>query len=492
MAMAAIFSVASAQSDSAAIRAADSTKSSPAPTSCIRIVSPRQGAIITAPMCTLEVESDCARGVSIALRAQYSPADKKSIEIMPLGTISREPYKVLWDLSNVPNQFFAGVTFYAEAKTSGDSVAALVELQGVFLAHRPLQIPSQRMWYYGAPTIGERPLREYIRFQSSDSLVSARVLPLYDSKGLRFQIKVESPLFTTSLPQDKLTSLGVAVLIDCKNTHRPYPTTDECIVVVPLSGEAFRLVHEPVSTPSGSFEVRRTPQPYTPPVTIKSTDFRGYTVEIQVPNNELPAGGLADSIAFNAIVKYVDRTGKSCELAWGSGVGTDLYSPITWGTLQLDSSARMARWALLFFGSFGGTLALTFLVGFVIPTMRKRTPVVKFEESEEAKTDFIDIAERIQNSITKKDLSVEMISSDIKLETRAVGRLVKKFAGESFTDYLMRSRVELAKERLRSSHTSEAFVADSSGFKSVAEMEKYFVKFAHTSPYKFRQEFHVS
>jgi transcriptional regulator GlxA family with amidase domain len=56
----------------------------------------------------------------------------------------------------------------------------------------------------------------------------------------------------------------------------------------------------------------------------------------------------------------------------------------------------------------------------------------------------------------------------------------------------MRSRIEIAKERLRSSNSSEAAIADMCGFKSVSEMEKYFRRFCHTSPYKYRVEQQVT
>jgi transcriptional regulator GlxA family with amidase domain len=56
----------------------------------------------------------------------------------------------------------------------------------------------------------------------------------------------------------------------------------------------------------------------------------------------------------------------------------------------------------------------------------------------------------------------------------------------------MKSRVEIAKERLRSSHASQAAVADSCGFKNLEEMAKYFQKFCRTSPSLYRRENQVA
>jgi transcriptional regulator GlxA family with amidase domain len=56
----------------------------------------------------------------------------------------------------------------------------------------------------------------------------------------------------------------------------------------------------------------------------------------------------------------------------------------------------------------------------------------------------------------------------------------------------MRLRVEVARERLRSSNASETAVADLCGFKDVNEMETYFWKFHRTTPYKYRMEQQVT
>ena len=62
----------------------------------------------------------------------------------------------------------------------------------------------------------------------------------------------------------------------------------------------------------------------------------------------------------------------------------------------------------------------------------------------------------------------------------------------SFKRFVMKSRLEIAKERLRSSHASQAAVADSCGFKNVDEMAKYFQKFCGTTPSFYRRENQVA
>jgi transcriptional regulator GlxA family with amidase domain len=59
--------------------------------------------------------------------------------------------------------------------------------------------------------------------------------------------------------------------------------------------------------------------------------------------------------------------------------------------------------------------------------------------------------------------------------------------GMSFKNYVMYLRTEIVCERLRSSHSSEVSIAETCGFKNVNEMERFFQKFHHTTPYNFRK-----
>jgi transcriptional regulator GlxA family with amidase domain len=84
------------------------------------------------------------------------------------------------------------------------------------------------------------------------------------------------------------------------------------------------------------------------------------------------------------------------------------------------------------------------------------------------------------------------IAQKLDLQAQQVEHLIKKHKGKSFKDYIMFLRIEIAKERLRSSHASEKSIAESCGFKNVIEMEKYFFRFCRITPYKFRKENQVA
>ena len=65
-------------------------------------------------------------------------------------------------------------------------------------------------------------------------------------------------------------------------------------------------------------------------------------------------------------------------------------------------------------------------------------------------------------------------------------------SGVDHEEQRIRRSIEIAGERLRSSHFSETSIAASCGFSGMGELEKYFKKFCRTTPYKFREEYQVT
>jgi YesN/AraC family two-component response regulator len=98
----------------------------------------------------------------------------------------------------------------------------------------------------------------------------------------------------------------------------------------------------------------------------------------------------------------------------------------------------------------------------------------------------------VHERVTDRTVTLEDLAKKLAINPKKIQRLLKRDRRESFKDFLNHSRIEIAKERLRSSHSSEASIASSCGFENVDEMEKYFKKFVHTTPYKFREEFQVT
>ena len=142
---------------------------------------------------------------------------------------------------------------------------------------------------------------------------------------------------------------------------------------------------------------------------------------------------------------------------------------------------------------FGGGLVVTLIAGIIVLFVRRKSVTFeKFEQSEEEKKLSDQIYQIIDESVTRKDLTVAGVGEKLSMAPGRVEKLIRKHKGKTFREFIMFLRIEIAKERLRSSHSSETSIAESCGFKNVAEMEKYFKKFCRTTPFAFRKENQVT
>ena len=136
--------------------------------SCLAIDSPRQGTIVTTPLCTVAVTA-CDQVSAISFTAHFIVADAKGDTSLFLGRITHGPFKLIWNTDAVPNQLYKGMSFSADALLrSGERISRTVG--GVFIANKPVvhapchhsllgkrRIPAVRPHHVRRPRPSERP-----------------------------------------------------------------------------------------------------------------------------------------------------------------------------------------------------------------------------------------------------------------------------------------------------------------------------------------------
>ena len=143
--------------------------------------------------------------------------------------------------------------------------------------------------------------------------------------------------------------------------------------------------------------------------------------------------------------------------------------------------------------SFGAGLVLALVVGLGVLFLRRRSlSFEKFEQSEEEQAASDQIYQVIDESVTTRDLTLAQVAEKLGMPPGKVERLIRKHKGRTFREFIMFLRTEIAKERLRSSHSNIASIAESCGFKNVGEMEKCFKTLCRTTPSRFREDNQVT
>ncbi len=458
------------------------------PGDCIHFVLPEPGSVIDIPSCTLQVNTECESIKNVEFQARYFKADNDTPVISSLGIISRPPFKLVWDVSKIPNQLLSGVSFLAEATFSKDS-AETVKREGIFFIHQKVTRPSLIIPYEFSGT--KELLTDSIVFTPPRSAMAIAGSIYWNEKDLTVIVDVKDPLFYVNMTRENLAGLGLEVLIDPSSGRKPYPHKDVHIYNVPLYGNAYRMIYKPVYDDSGGFTLASKSIPGDFNVSIEKGDFKGFKICFPIPIKEF-SDSLPKSFGMNLIVKTLGEGNQVVRTPWVNGNVLEAYSPYIWGTISLQPKPffknRILMWSIFFVAGF----IFTFIIYQILLSFKKPQKIVRFERSEAEQQQFDRVKEALEGKVTQKNLSNDRFAHELKMSYKRLNKMIRKFTGMSFHNYLMFIRTEIALERLRSSHSSEASIAESCGFSSVHELEKYFFKFHRTTPFKYRSQQQIS
>jgi len=461
-----------------------------AQSNCITFESPLAGSIIPEMGCTISLNVECRNVSKVDLQARYIPEHSDSPMIVSLGTISRPPYKLIWNTYNLQNQLFTGIGILAEAAISGGA-PQVARQEGIFLTHKPIERKVIPIPYSSSAAQGsgaDAYAQEFRRI--SDPQKSARGSVTWNEKELVFNVSVKDPSFYSNQPGKNIADAGLEIMIDPTRKRTPYPTEGTLVFVVPLSGAPYSVRYR-AEIADGAFK----PVPQSSRIdyahNVGISEFKGYNVRLSVPKEAL-GKSMPDTISCNMALRILDANGKVQKVSLTGNNVYEMYSPFTWNDyyrLQKPLFMNSAlQWCV--FSIIGFLIAL--IVYALITKLRKPQLISNFERSEEAKIVFERVNSVIEQELIKKDLKIDYVANKCAMDPQSLNALIKRNTGFNFINYLQYCRSEVAKERLRSSRSSETSIADLCGFDSAIEMEKCFSKFYHTTPYKFRTQQQVA
>jgi AraC-like DNA-binding protein len=456
---------------------------------CIMFEAPLAGSIYSTPSCTVSLKVECAGVTRVDLQAQYRPEGSDSTVIVTLGTLSRPPYKLIWNTANLPNQLFTGIGILAEATISG-APSQIARQEGIFLTHNKPErkiIPIPYM--PNAQNAGKEAAAQ--KFNISDPQKSAVASVVWNEKELTFHVNVKDPSFYSTQPGRNMADAGLEILIDPARKKAPHPADGTMFFVIPLSGAPYSIDYR-AEIADGAFKLVPNSARVNYPHNVGISEFRGYNIRFSIPR-EAFGRTFPDTIGCNIVLRLLDDNGQVKKIALSGGSNMfEMYSPFIWHDYYRLPKPLLMNTALqwFIFSAVGFLLALA--VYALISRMRKPQLLSNFERSEEEKRSFERVNTVIEQELVKKDLKADTVANKCGMDVQALSNLIKRNTGFSFINYLQFCRTEVAKERLRSSRSSEKSIADLCGFASAMEMEKCFLRFHHTTPYKFRTQQQVA
>ncbi len=450
---------------------------------CLKFIQPSQWTPVTTPICTLSVYA-CLDVKTIRFKAQYVPHNDSLSRIITIGHLTRRPFKLIWDISDVPNQLTYGLTCLAEAEFIDGKIETLRQ-EGIFLTHHDIHPPEYKISFSHANKFNTN--RQSLTLTSPGLNAKALVNISWNKKALMFHISVSNSLFYTTLPKKKLKKLGTKISIDVHNKRTPYITEDMLIYMIPVINKPYQVIAKSKYNPDGTFDIKETYDTCYFVHEVTAENFKGYTIDFAVPGTVL-GNPLPKILGCNIITTVLDESSTIKELSWVKGNHYIIHSPFSYGKLFLMEKPFLANPILLWLISFAGGLILGFLGIALFRLTRKFNTLIRFENAEHEDKLIKNITTIIDAEITNHKFTIADIAKKISLPPQKVNKIIKRYCGKSFKKHLDFSRIEIVKERLRSSNASEISIAKSCGFISVDEMEKIFRAYTGTTPYRYREE----
>jgi AraC-like DNA-binding protein len=459
---------------------------SPVDSNCIKFETPVYGSYIKSPLCTLSI-SACQKVESVHLSAYFPPGNGMSDTILDLGTISQPPFKLIWAITDIPNQLFKGMGFIADAQLKNGEHLSMRQ-NGIFLYTRPVTIPAVSL-----PVSADQPKPIFIDTLPSVNMpMILNVLGNWDAQELHLTILVIDQAFSLALPKEKLSELGVQLYIDPFVTKSAYPTEKTLVVSYPLMNKSIRYIYKKNTSETEAISFSIDSCEFAYPATIKTAEGKGYGLDIGIPK-KIFGQEMPESLACNILIKVLDRYGQINAISINRQGSNVALCPILWSTMLREKTDYLSNPLYIFLACFGlGFCLVIFVTIILVAKKRKVISLTSLNLSEDDKRQAKAVFGFIDQNITKDNLTIAEAAGNLDISGSKIESIIKKYTGLSFKNYCVKSMVEIAKERLRSSHASESSIAESCGFKNIDAMEKQFVKYCRTTPYKYRRDNQVA
>jgi AraC-like DNA-binding protein/ligand-binding sensor protein len=134
-------------------------------------------------------------------------------------------------------------------------------------------------------------------------------------------------------------------------------------------------------------------------------------------------------------------------------------------------------------GKYSSTITLLSIISLQLTEFLNRLLLeVKSDEPEIIRKAKSIIADHIDEKITLSD-----ISSEVHVSVFYFCKVFKQSTGMTFTEYVNRQRIELAKGELKKTGKPVTEIAYAVGFQSLSHFNRCFLKFAGESPRQYRQ-----
>jgi len=454
---------------------------------CLSIVSPMAGTIISSGVCTLHV-NHCDQIKNVTFKIAYLD-DQNVVDTVTIGEFRSPPYKLLWQSASIPNQVGTGATFIATAALkNNDTLSKSVE--AIFLTHNPVWSPAHKT-PFGSFKMRRMPSANF-SIVDSNNLHLLDGTSAWDKKGLKILAIVHDSTITKDKVEQGSPQRFVEIFIDPQATRRPYIHDNIVILRVYPSERSEQIIVSSKILKDGSITVDS--QTIALDSRYVNTDIRNnkqWQAYVHLPNEFFPSK-LINTYRMNISATLPDQSGSFKRFFYRGDNLNDAAAPLNYARFDLEAMPLTGNGFLMgFFGFIISFLAV--IIWHLLSSPRRK--LQRFDYAKQSERDKMlneKVSQSISRNISKNDLGIELVAGESMSTPKQISAMLRRIYGANFSQVVIQSRIEIAKERLRSTNSSEESIAISCGFKSVAEMERNFWRYSYTSPKKYRADQQVT
>jgi AraC-like DNA-binding protein len=451
---------------------------------CVQFSAPEQKAVIIAPICTLGVASSCRPIQQVDIMARYLPAQGDSSIVDTIARLRGPSFRYIWNLSSIPNQLSQGIGIIIEV-TFADGEMFGTRREGIFLAHQKIDYPTLKPLVYDFPE-SRSFNHDTVVLASGDPSRLEYVQMYWNEQSIAVRVTVRDPSFSADRSESLLDRMGIEICADPEKKRSLYPSEEDLIITVPLSGEPYRKTFQPTFNADGTFNLNIIKTRLNLSSTVEKQSGRGFTETVTIPAY-LFGKTIPTTMGFNVIVSTADARGNLVSSSFIEAAGLNKFSPELWPTLVvLPKPISKIPW-IIWIACFVVGITIPLVLYLFFSSFGRASPASAIRRRSDAeKLEFSRIRETIDQFILQPEGTLAAIAGELQTPLPKLRKLVKRATGMSFQNYLQYLRTEIVCERLRSSNATEMVVAATSGFRTIREMQRFFRRFYRMSPEEFR------
>lgn len=442
-----------------------------------RIISPKHYSILNDTLVTYTIEPNCAVE-HVILYVSYFPKKTDT-----LARLSNAPYTVVWNNKNISDQDQFHLQFgYILFHTSGDTIISLPEPHH-WIINRDKNKSKKRYVCKEAPSseafIIDGKLDDWVTYPRINIPFGGSIRCSWTSIDFFIGIEVYDPFVTK---YDK-----VEISFDMADKRQEFVSVGQRILSYSPLARSFPWalsVNDTSVHILDSLVVRINEEMEW---STLSTMY-GYTIESRIPLCVLyDLSFPLKSWGFDVTVINKDdkNQNKPSIYTWSGAEPGARHTPAEWGTITLSQQFLPLKFILLIF--LFTICIIIILILFLLLYQKQKNSYYEKLENQPRSDEIEKIFHIIENNITHKDCSPEMIANKYGCTTSNLEILLANKLNSKCQMIITSVRIKKAKQLLVETDQDISEIADSVGYKEEKVFEKTFKAFSGVYPLEWRE-----